>query len=184
MVEIEKCQQPPAWFFAVSADALVGSLFIFPGKCNHLLLSKRSEKCSRSLAVFRTPTELGWLLAQHAWYLGSSCMIPTTAGSAGVQQLLPLLKLRWHPSYERTSIPHHFSFIPKPYSPQATFDTTCTSHLCFKWYGFTPTKTTKTEKAFVLLRTYKNWKNFMTKNRSKHFLLAPFCSILWGIKRG
>ena len=92
------------------------------------LLSERSEKCSRSLAVFRTPTELGWILAQHAWYLGSSWMIPTTVGSAGVQQLLPLLKLRWHPSYERTSIPYHFSFIPKPYSLQATFDTTCTPH--------------------------------------------------------
>ena len=72
----------------------------------------------------------------HACYLGTTCMLPwcpfakpTYSGSAGDQQLPPLLKPRRHPSYERTSIPHHFSFIPKPYSLQATFDTICTTRL-------------------------------------------------------
>ena len=136
----------------MSADAPVGSLFILPWKCNHLLLSDRCEKYLFTFWTlgkviqkfggffFRTPTELGWILAQHAWYLGSSWMIPTTVGSAGVQQLLPLLKLRWHPSYERTSIPYHFSFIPKPYSLQATFDTTCTPHFGHRvpWFCLQP----------------------------------------------
>ena len=118
--------------FAVSANALGASrlfhsaivtTFYFLSGVKSCFLFYFLNDWKSALGVFRffAPQPMHDTSVQHAWYLGSSRMIPTAVGSAGVQQLPPLLKLRWHPSYERTSIPYHFSFIPKPYSLSGNF---------------------------------------------------------------
>ena len=122
-VEIERRHQPFAWILPWAQMSLMPlshpTVWVVWKVVFSFLLPNRHESARDFLAS---------CISNHAWKLGTTCMIPwcslaqpTYPGSAGDQQLPSLLKPRRHPSYERPSIPHHLSFIPKPYSLSGNF---------------------------------------------------------------
>ena len=148
IMEIEKCQQPFAWILPSAQMLLWVSCSFYPENATTFTFWQVWKVFFTFWTLGKVLQEFGGLSYSDRMRLifGTTCMIPwflvhdshhscyhcSTVATIVETTLTSKLWTYFH------SVP--FSFIPKPYSLQATFDTTCTPHFKHRvpWFCLQP----------------------------------------------